>query len=271
MLKLRCAGLLPALLPLLLLWATPLQAQVDKALETVEKTNQADAASQNKIDGLSEQTRQMLEEYRQAIRKTQQLKVYNRELGQIVGEQQSRRDALAARIESVGGLREDIEPLMLQMIDSLQRFVDADVPFKQQEREEKVQELRRAMADSDVGVAEKFRKVLAAYQSEAEYGRTIGTYRGEIGFSGQDRLVEFLRIGRVNLFYITPDEAAVGYWDQSADKWQALPNSYRTAIRNGIKVAKDLTAPQLLEIAVPAPTRADEARDTNNTSDGEDS
>lgn len=257
MLLIRYAGVLLAAL----LSTTAAQAQVDQALKTVEKTNKADASSQNKIDRLSEQTRKMLEDYRQAIRKTQQLQVYNRELEQIVAEQQGRRDALAARIESVGGLREEIEPLMLQMIDSLQRFVDADVPFNADERKQAVLALRQSMADPDVGISEKFRKVLAAYQSEAEYGRTIGTYRGEIPFSGQDRLVEFLRIGRVNLFYITPDEAAVGYWDQAAGKWQALPGSYRTAIRNGIKVAKDLAAPQLLEVAVPAPTRVEAQAD----------
>jgi len=268
MLRFKYARRLAALLVPLLLLGLPAYGQVEKALATVEKTNKSDAASQNKIDQLSEQTRQMLEQYRQAIRKTQQLQVYNRELEQIVAEQQGRRDALASRIESVGGLRDEIEPLMLQMIDSLQRFVEADVPFKQEERKDNVQALRQTMADPDVGVSEKFRKVLAAYQSEAEYGRTIGTYRGEIAFSGQDRLVEFLRIGRVNLFYITPDESAVGYWDQSAAKWQALPGSYRTEIRNGIKVAKDLAAPQLLEIAVPAPTRAD---DTQSQTSGEDS
>lgn len=258
--RFKVAGLLA-----LLLLGGVAQAQVDKALQTVEKTNQADAASQNKIDQLSVQTREMLEAYRQAIRKTQQLQVYNRELERIVAEQQSRRDALASRIESVGGLREDIEPLMLRMIDSLQRFIEADLPFKQQERLDKVQALRQTMADPETGVAEKFRKVLAAYQSEAEYGRTIGSYRGEISFSGQDRLVEFLRVGRVSLFYITPDESAVGYWNKQAEQWQALPSGYRTSIRNGIKVAKDLAAPQLLEIAVPAPERAEEAAQTQSS------
>lgn len=240
-----------------LLTAGPAQAQVDKALKTVEQTNRADAGSQKKIDQLSESTRKMLEEYRQAIRKTQQLKVYNQELGQIVDEQKSRKAAVQSRIDSVGGLRDEIEPLMLRMLDSLQRFVKADIPFKKDERLDNVVKLRQAMADPDTGVAEKFRKVLAAYQSEAEYGRTIGTYRGEIEFSGKDRLVEFLRIGRVMLFYITPDESAVGYWDKTEDKWKALPGDYRSAVRNGIKVAKDLSAPQLLEIGVPAPTQAE--------------
>lgn len=256
MLSRKFVAVLLGIATALSLVATTTQAQTNKALSTVEQTNRADASSQKKIDQLSENTRKMLEEYRQAIRKTQQLGVYNGELGQIVGEQQSRKAALQSRIDSVGGLRDEIEPLMLRMLDSLQRFVKADLPFKHDERLAAVVKLRQAMADPDTGVAEKFRKVLAAYQKEAEYGRTIGSYRGEIQFSGKDRLVEFLRVGRVMLYYITPDESAVGYWDTTASKWKALSGDYRSSIRSGIKVAKDLAAPQLLEIGVPAPTQA---------------
>lgn len=234
----------------------PAAAQVDRAMDTVKQTNTADAASQDKIDRLSEETRRMLEEYRNAIRKTQQLKVYNKELSQIVDQQQQRKAQLEQRIDAVGDLREDIEPLMLRMIDSLKRFVEADLPFKKNERMQKIAELRQAMADPDTGVAEKFRKVLAAYQREAEYGRTIGTYRGELTFSGKQRLVEFLRIGRVMLFYITPDDAAVGYYDPDAGQWRPLEAGYRATVRQGIKVAKDLAPPQLIEIAAPAPIQA---------------
>lgn len=228
-------------------------AQVDEAVDTVEQTNRADAASQNRIDELSAETREMLEAYRRAITRKQQLAVYNRELEKIVGEQERRRDALAERVDSVSDLREEIEPLMLRMIDNLDRFIEADLPFRKAERDRRVAGLREAVADPEQNIAERFRKVLAAYQAEAEYGRTLGTYRGELDIDGNKRLVEFLRIGRVMLFYITPDDARVGYWDRAGQSWKPLPDSYRGTIRDGVRVAKDLAAPQLVEIAVPAP------------------
>lgn len=229
---------------------------VDRAVDTVEQTNREDAASQDRIDALSEQAREMLESYRRAVTRTQQLKVYNRELEKVVAEQERRKAALQERVNSVSDLRNDIEPLMLRMIDGLERFLDADLPFREREREQRIAGLREAAADPEQNVAERFRKVLAAYQAEAEYGRTIGTYRGELALDGSQRLVEFLRVGRVMLFYITPDDTRVGYWNREEEAWQSLPDSYGSAVRDGVRVAKDLAAPQLVEIAVPAPSAA---------------
>jgi len=233
-----------------------LAGPVEQAQETVKETNRADAISQDRIDELSEETRRMLQAYRQAIRKKQQLAVYNQELEKIVAEQRSRKQALQARIEQVRELREKAEPLLLRMVDTLERFVQADLPFQQSERKQRIKSLREAIADPSVGIAESFRRVLDAYQAEAEYGRSIGASRGELTFSGETRLVEFLRVGRTMLFYITPDDRNVGYWDRKADTWKPLSTEYRTAIREGIEVARDQAAPQLIEIAVPAPTPA---------------
>lgn len=229
------------------------QNAADKAMDTVAETNRADAASQNRIDELSAETRKMLEQYRRAVTRRQQLKVYNRELEKVVAEQQRRKQALEEQVASVADLRAEIEPLMLRMIDHLEQFVAADVPFRANEREQRVASLREAVADPDLSVAERFRQVLSAYQAEAEYGRTLGTYRGELEVDGQQRLVEFLRVGRVMLFYITPDDARVGYWDRGEDAWRSLSADYAGAIRDGVRVAKDLAAPQLIEVAVPAP------------------
>ncbi|MDT0634907.1 DUF3450 domain-containing protein [Spectribacter hydrogenooxidans] len=227
---------------------------VEQARDTVTETNQADAASQDRIDRLSEETRRMLDAYREAVTRTQQLQVYNRELDKIVAEQERRKQALQNRIDRVGDLREQVEPLMLRMIDGLERFVEADLPFSLAERRERVAGLREAVANPELNVAERFRRVLEAYQTEAEYGRTMGTYRGEVEMDGSPRLVEFLRVGRTMLFYLTPDDARVGYWDRDSGAWQPLPDRYRGPIREGIRVAKDVAAPQLIEIAVPAPS-----------------
>ncbi|WP_353252190.1 DUF3450 domain-containing protein [Salinisphaera sp. PC39] len=229
-----------------------------QALGTAEQTNRQDAASQNRIDELSEETREMLEAYRTAITRKQQLEVYNRELARIVEEQVRRKERLSSRVDEVARLGEEIEPLMLRMIDGLQRFVESDLPFRLEARKQRIQDLRGAVSDPGTNAAEQFRRVLEAYQKEAEYGRTMGTYRGELTFDGEPRLVEFLRVGRVMLFYISPDDANVGYWDSQAEAWKPLPARYRRPVREGIRVARDQAAPQLVEIAVPAPSPAED-------------
>lgn len=239
------------------LWAPGIRAApVGEALDTVADTNRADAASQNRIDTLSAEALEMLEAYRQAITETQQLTVYNRELEKIVAEQERRRDALAERVAGVADLRTQLQPLLLRMIDGLDRFVAADLPFKLDERQARIQALRAAMANPQQNLAERFRKVLAAYQAEAEYGRSVDSYRGELLLDGRERLVEFLRVGRVMLLYITPNDRQAGYFDPSAGAWQPLPDRYIGDIREAIRIAKDLAAPQLLRLPVPAPTMA---------------
>lgn len=240
---------------LLLLVATSASAEnaAGEALDTVAETNRADAASQNRIDELSEATLEMLKKYRRAVTQYQQLKVYNNELEKIVAKQEQRKAALQEQISSIKKLRAKIEPLMLRMIDHLAKFVKADLPFLLHKRRQRVASLRAAVANPDLSVAQRFRKVLSAYQQEAEYGRTIGTYRGELELDGKQRFVAFLRVGRVMLFYITPDNSRVGYWDREQETWRALPDGYAEAVRQGVRVAKDLVASRLLKLPVPAP------------------
>lgn len=47
------------------------------------------------------------------------------------------------------------------------------------------------MDRADVDVSEKFRRVMEAYQIEADYGRNIEAYNGEMDVAGQVQDVEF--------------------------------------------------------------------------------
>src|SRR5262249_38297818 len=124
----------------------------------------------------------------------------------------------------------DLMPLMLQMVDSLQRFVALDLPFLAQERQERIANLQRAMADPSVNQAEKCRRVLEAYRVEADYGRGLGAERYEIKVDGHPKIVDVLRVGRVALLYRTPDGGEAGGWDPSVKQWRVLPARYGSAI-----------------------------------------
>ena len=71
-------------------------------------------------------------------------------------------------------------PIMLKMIDALDKFVTLDIPFLITERTERVDNLKSIM---DRGYIHfwNFRKVTEAYQIESDYGRTIEAYRSEDG------------------------------------------------------------------------------------------
>ena len=111
------------------------------------------------------------------------------------------------------------------------------------------------MERSDVSSAEKFRRVIEAYQIENDYGRTIEAYKGTVPIGGNPQEVDFLRIGRVSLAYQSVGGAHTGAWDKEAGDWVELEASeYKNQVSDGIRVARKQVAPDLLIIPVAAPS-----------------
>jgi len=167
------------------------------------------------------------------------------------------KDSLRNQIESVTVIGREVTGLMLRMVESLDQFVDFDVPFLPDERRERVERLKVLMDRADVTNAEKYRRILEAYQIENDFGRTIEAYRGSLEGDGDTRTVDFLRVGRVALIYQTLDGKKVGVWSQSDQSWQPLDGSYRPAVRQGLRIARKQAAPDLLRLPIPT---AEDAR-----------
>jgi hypothetical protein len=97
--------------------------------------------------------------------------------------------------------------------------------------------------------AERYRRLLEAYQIELDYGRTLVAYSGKLP---DGREANFVRIGRVSLMYRTVDGEEAGYWDIGQKQW-VVANEYNKAIENAVMMATKELAPELLMIPVPAP------------------
>ena len=134
--------------------------------------------------------------------------------------------------------------------------VALDVPFLAAEREARIAKLRALMGRSDVTVAEKSRRVFEAYQVENDYGRTIEAYAGTVPRGEEEVPVDFLRVGRLGLLYLTRDGTEVGAWDHANRQWVELDSSYKNAISEGLRVAKKQSAPQLIRVPLPRPEPA---------------
>lgn len=239
--------------------ASPVGAQeLEEALKIRTEAQEEGAASQNRIDLVADETEELLRQYREELQQIEALRVYNQQLEKLLESQAQEQESIQAQIESVTILGREVTPLMLRMIDSLDQFVSLDVPFLLDERRVRVQGLRELMDRSDVTDAERFRRILEAYQIENDFGRTIEAYRGRlVDDQGAGRAVDFLRIGRVALLYQTLDGREVGAWNQSDRAWQTLDGSYRPAVRQGLRIAQKQAAPDLLRLPLPA---AEDAR-----------
>ena len=106
------------------------------------------------------------------------------------------------------------------------------------------------MDRADVAPSEKFRRVMEAYQVEMDYGRTVEAYTGLQTIDGQERDVDFLRIGRTALIYQTRDGGIQGNWNKQTRQWEKLDASYRSQITKGLRVARKQMAPEVLMVPV---------------------
>ena len=110
------------------------------------------------------------------------------------------------------------------------------------------------MDRADVSTSEKYRRIVEAYQVEMEYGRTIEAYQAELELDGANKVVDFLRVGRIALMFQTQDGRITGYYDPTSKSF-VEDNDYKIAVRDGLRVARKQTAPDLLVVPVQAPVQ----------------
>jgi len=230
-----------------------LAQDVEGALNAAESMDDAARQSQAKIDQTVDETRSLERQYAAITKEIDGLEVYNALLQKQIDSQQQEIVDLNDSIDRVSVIERQVTPLMLKMIDSLDQFVELDLPFLLEERRQRVAFLRTLLERSDITVAEKFRRLLEAYEIENDYGRTIESYKGSLEVDGASREVDFLRIGRTALLYQTVDSETFGMWDKSRATWVSLPAEYRNQIRDGIRMADKQIAPNLLILPVSAP------------------
>ena len=221
--------------------------------QIAERMNQAARTSQAKIDALTEETRQLLNEYKTVLKEIEGLRVYNRQLEKQIGSQEREMAQLSDSIDKVTVIERQITPLMLRMIDGLEQFVDLDLPFLLDERHGRIDNLRNMMDRADVAVSEKYSQVLRAYQIENEYGRTLSSYGDTINIAGIDRKVDVLKVGRIALVYQTPDGEETGMWNQTSGTWEPVDDEYKTPVRNGIRMERKQLTVDMLTLPVHGP------------------
>ncbi|GAB3312297.1 DUF3450 domain-containing protein [Haliea atlantica] len=234
--------------------ATVQANSLDSILEVGQEKNQAARESQQRIDRLADEARDLLADYKAVMKQVDGLKVYNNRLEKQIANQERRIADIEESINDVTVIQRQMTPLVIRMIDGLEQFVQLDVPFNLDERMERIEFLRSNVDRSDLTVAEKFRQVLEAYNIELQYGRGMETYSDTIEVNGVTRDVDFLRIGRVALVYQTTDGEESGVWNNETRSWEPLSaGDYANAIRKGVRIAKKQATIELLNMPVAAP------------------
>jgi len=209
--------------------------------------------SQTIVSNLSDETQDLLGQYRLVLQQIDRLVAYNDYVERLIADQEAQIIDIRKQLDQFALIERGIVPLMLDSIDTLDKFIDLDVPFLLEERKARVARLRTIMDLSDVTVSEKYRQIMDAYQIETTYGRDIEAYTGLLEIDGESRQVDFLRIGRTSLTYQTPDQEETGFWNKQAGQWEKLPNKYQNYVTQGLRVARKQVTPNILELPIEAP------------------
>lgn len=231
------------------------QTTVDQVTQAGEQRADAGAADQQRIEKVADQTDDLLAQYKTVTKVVDGLNIYNNLLQRQIDNQEAEKLALKESMDNVALIERQILPMMTRMLDSLEDFILLDTPFLLAERQQRLGRLREMMERSDVTAAEKFRRVVEAYQIENDYGRTIEAYKGTVAIDGNEQEVDFLRIGRVSLSYQSIGGRYTGAWDPASRTFVQLPpETYKATVAQGIRVAKKQVAPDMLIVPVMAPS-----------------
>lgn len=204
------------------------------------------AALQAQIDQASDRTREALAELRDLESETRTLRQQNRTRTHRLADEAKRQLALARALDTLAHTREALPRIEQNMARQLSGFIENDMPFLDQER------LARVEDDEALAPAARIRRLLEAWRAELEYGREADRWRGRLGrlgdADGDAREVDFLRLGRIGWYYLTPDGREGGVWQAESGEWQPLDEAGRREVRHGLLMARDQRAPELLTV-----------------------
>src|SRR5690554_5738825 len=221
------------------------------------QTNRAQVASQERIDSLFEQSRELLGEYRAVVAEFEALKLYNDHVQALVDDQNATLDSLQRQIDGIEETRQGVVPLMYKMIDSLDEFVQLDIPIHREQRERRVERLRDLMTRSNVTDSEKFRQIVEAYQIEMDYGVGLIAYQGTLSYGGQDIAVDYFHLGRVAFLAQSLDMRNAWLWDNSAREWTRVDDSFLSPLTQAIRMSRRQTAYDVVRLPIFAAENAE--------------
>ncbi len=216
---------------------------------TQAQRNQAEL--QARIDEADDESRAMLAELRELERANRRLERENAELAPRL---ERRADALERREAALGTLeetRDALPALQARLVERLAQWVDDDMPFLRDERRARVASLQ-AM-DGEPTSAERWERIVGAWRTELEYGREFDAWRGYQDSEGGRREVDYLRLGRIGFYYLTPNGREGGVWEVASERWVPLDEAQRREVRNGLRIARDRRAPELLTLPISQP------------------
>ena len=216
--------------------------------DTVDQTVTTRQATQQQKNNWADEKAELVRRYRAAQANVQWLE--ERKLTET-----ARAEALEAvvselrrRLDEADRLEESIQDTLVVLLNRLDESVTRGLPFLATERQLRLALVETELARPDVDSAEKLRRLLEALQIEAGFASSVEVYQEEIMVGGQNMFADILRMGRLALFWRTPDGSLVGHFDQATGQWLELPGSEKRGIGLAIEMATRMRPFEVIEL-----------------------
>ncbi|MBL0731655.1 MAG: DUF3450 domain-containing protein [Desulfosarcina sp.] len=222
----------------------------EKIEKPVKKSINIRRKTQKKEDKWADKKAKLITEYKNLCQENESLIIENGNLKKKFDAEKKEIASLEAKIADIEVISNELEPYLTEVLGRLEESVLASLPFLAQERRTRLQTLRKFMEKPDTSSSELFRRIMEAVLVEAEYGNTVEVYREKIDINEKQIMACVFRLGRISLFFKTPDNRLTGYFNPGSGKWVELPEKYNREISNAIEIAAKRRSIKLVTLPV---------------------
>jgi hypothetical protein len=235
--------------------ASAVRSQHPEPSKTVEKTIDVSRRTQRRQDEWADEKSDLMVRYRNASANVKYLEERIAIESEKADGLDERVAELERRLDESTRLRSSLQDTLDAVFGRLESQVSDDLPFLVKERQARLRALDKELSRPDVTGAEKLRRLLEALQIETAYGSTVEVVQDRIAVGSDTLFVDLLRLGRVALFWRTPDGERTGEYDIATGTWTELPEKYHRSIRTAMDMAARIRPVEITELPLGRITR----------------
>ena len=235
--------------------------QVDRLLQTGERSTQEGVTTQERINRIDDQRTDIELEYRTLLTSIESQRLFIQQQEIFIRSQEAEIASLQSQLDRVEDIEVDLAPMMREMVVNLENFVTLDLPFRldgAEGRLARVEALYELLDDPDITPAERYRVILNRYEIEAQSGRAVRAFEDQVLVDDVPVTVDVLQVGRTAMVRRYPESqgSRLEIFHVGGDDWQELPGSYLNEVNRAIRVAQGATTVQIFLTPLPGPTTA---------------
>lgn len=228
------------------------QAQLDEALNVARQSTQDGAQTQAQIDDIADRTDDLEREYLAILQQVEDQRVFVEQQRVFLQSQENELTELNRQLERVDTIERELTPMLLEMFVALEDFINSDIPFQTDMRMARLADIEGLLGDSQVSAAEKYRRLLNAYEIEASYGRSLRSYSEEVMRGDTPTEASILQIGRVAIIRRFGDGTMEMRTKDNPD-WRPVPGAFATEVQRAFRIANEVTTPEVFTAPLPGP------------------